>query len=206
MTRRSRTVARPCVLLLIATAVVGCGPAPVSAPRPSPTTTIGFTTPVPPYAGAPAVPDPLPSTVLAGDPCTTALTRDQVKQFLGIAATGRLDRGESRGPVCLWANPVTARTIGVAYATTPRQGLSAVYPSPGLGEGWVWRELTVAGFPAVATTLAPRWYCTVTVGLADDTAVGVSLVGRVGDYRDVCAATGQTAGLVVATVRQGAGR
>ncbi|UUV32251.1 DUF3558 domain-containing protein [Amycolatopsis roodepoortensis] len=206
MTRLARA-AGPSTLLVLATVVAGCGPAPVSPP-PSPTTTrtIGLTTRVPPYAGAPAVRDPLPGTVLSGHPCATALTPVQVKQILGIEASGSPDRNEPAGPTCLWENPATARTVRVVYATTHRQGLSAVYPSRSPEEGWVWREGTVGGFPSVVTTRDPQWYCTVTVGLADDAAVGVSLLGRVGDTRDVCAATGQAAELVVATLRKQVGR
>ncbi|WP_410585833.1 DUF3558 family protein [Amycolatopsis sp. lyj-108] len=208
MTRLARSAARPRVMLLVAAVVAGCGPAPVSSLPPSPTTTrtIGLTTQVPPYAGAPAVRDPLPLTVLSGHPCTTALTPAQVKQVLGIEATGKPDRTEPAGPTCLWENPVTARTVRVVFATTHRQGLSAVYPSPSPVEGWVWRELTVGRHPAVATTRDPQWYCTVTVGLADDAAVRVSLVGRVGDTHDLCTATGPVAELVVATLKKGAGR
>lgn len=206
MTLSSRLVIRPGVVLLMAVVVAGCGPVPVSPPLPPTTRTIGATTRVPPYAGAPGVRDPLPSTVVSGDPCTTALTPAQVKQVLGVEATGTLDRGESRGPACLWDTPVIGRVIRVAYATTYRQGLSAVYPSQSPDEGWVWRELNVAGFPAVATTSDPPTYCTVVVGLADDVAVEISLAGRPGDGGDVCSVTGQAAELVVATLRKRAGR
>ncbi|RSN60610.1 hypothetical protein DMH01_15025 [Amycolatopsis sp. WAC 04182] len=207
MTRLARSAAGPSTVLLIATVVAGCSPAPVSPP-PSPTTTrtIGLATRVPPYAGAPAVRDPLPFTVLSGHPCATALTPAQVKQILGIEATGKPDRNEPAGPTCLWENPVTARMVRVGYATTHRQGLSAIYPAPGPDEGRVWRELMVGGYPAVATAEDPEWYCTVMVGLADDAAVGVALIGRVGDTRDVCAATGQSADLVVTTLRKQVGR
>ncbi|WP_409496843.1 DUF3558 domain-containing protein [Amycolatopsis sp. cmx-11-12] len=208
MTGPARAAARSSVVLLIAAVVAGCGPAPVSPPLPSPTAprTLGLTTRVPPYAGAPAVRDPLPSTVLAGHPCALALTPTQVEQVLGGKAVGKPDRNESAGPACLWEIPATARTVMVVFATSHRQGLSEVYPSHSPDEGWVWRELTVGGFPAVAMTGDSPWYCTVTVGLADDAAVRVSLVGRVGDTHDVCTATGQAAELVVATLKKGAGR
>ncbi|MFI7121932.1 DUF3558 domain-containing protein [Amycolatopsis sp. NPDC049868] len=207
MTRLARSAGGLSVMLLFATVVAGCGPAPVSPP-PSPTTTrtIGPLSQVPPYAGAPAVRDPLPSAVLAGHPCATALTPPQVTQVLRIEAIGSPDRTEPAGPTCQWEDPVTARTVRVVYATTYRQGLSAVYPSRSAEEGGVWRELTVGGFPAVATTQDAQWYCTVTVGLADDAAVGVSLIGRVGDTRDVCAATGKAAELVVTSLRKQVGR
>lgn len=208
MSRLASRVAGPSTLMAIATVAAGCGPTLVSPPAQSPTTTrtIGLATRVPPYAGAPAVRDPLPATVLSGHPCAAALTPAQVTQVLGIEAFGKPDRTEPAGPTCRWENPVTARTVRVQYATTHRQGLSAVYPSPGPEEGWVWREGTVGGFPSVVTTRDPQWYCTVMVGLADDAAVGVSLIGRVGDARDVCAATGQAAELVVTSLRKQVGR
>ncbi|MFK0244475.1 DUF3558 domain-containing protein [Amycolatopsis azurea] len=193
----------------IAVILGGCGPQP-SPPLPSPTPatsrTIGAATLVPPYAGAPVVRDPLPVAVVAGDPCTTALTPDQVRRVLGVDVTGRLRPGEASGPTCWWENPVTARMIRVAFATKFRQGLSAVYPARGPETGWVWRELRVAGYPAVAMTRDPPWHCTVTAGLADDVAVEVSLVGRPEDGRDTCGAAGQTAELVVATLAKRAGR
>ncbi|OLZ51758.1 hypothetical protein BS329_15905 [Amycolatopsis coloradensis] len=187
----------------------GCGPYP-QPPVPSPTTTrtIGATTRVPPYAGAPAVRDPLPVTVVSGEPCTTALTPGQVRQVLGAEVMGKIDREESPGRTCLWENRSTGTIIRVAFATRHRQGLSAVYPARSPDEGWVWRELRVAGFPAVATTPEPDqpWYCTVVVGLADDVAVEVSMVTRTASSGDQCTLTGQTAELVVATLRKRAGR
>ncbi|WP_410659554.1 DUF3558 family protein [Amycolatopsis sp. lyj-112] len=203
----SSVVRRGAALGVAVLAVAGCGPYP-PGPLPSPTTTrtIGPTTQVLPYAGAPAVRDPLPVTVVSGDPCTTALTPEQVRHVLGAEVTGKRDRNESAGPACLWENPATARTILVAYATRHRQGLSAVYPSRPPEEGRVWRALEVEGFPAVADTRDPPWYCTVTVGLADDMAVEVSLVGRADDGGDVCVVTVRTAELVVGTLRKQAGR
>ncbi|WP_081736263.1 DUF3558 family protein [Amycolatopsis orientalis] len=197
--------------LLIATVVAGCSPAPVSPLPPSPTSTrtIGLTTRVPPYAGVPAVRDPLPVTAVSGSPCTTALTPGQVRQALGVETAGKVDRAESPGPTCLWENPVTGMITRGACATKHRHGLSAVYPSRSAGEGWMWREQRVAGFPAVATTSEQRSFCTVTIGLADDVAVEVSMAARDGDDvegGDMCTLTGQTAELVVPTVRTRADR
>ncbi|WP_167336186.1 DUF3558 domain-containing protein [Amycolatopsis alba] len=194
-------------LSAVAVMLGGCGPYP-SPPVPSPTTTrtIGATTLVPPYAGAPAVRDPLPFSVLSGDPCTTALAPAQVRQVLGAEVRGKIDRDESRGPACLWENPVTARVVRVAFATKYRQGLSAVYPSRPPGEERMWRELRVGGFPAVAARQERLSVCTVTGGLADDVAVGVSLVDDAVASGDLCAMTGQAAELVVATLRNRVGR
>ncbi|OXM50307.1 hypothetical protein CFP71_28155 [Amycolatopsis thailandensis] len=164
------------------------------------TRTIGATTQAPPYAGAPVVRAPLPVTVVAGDPCTTALTPGQVRQMLGVEVRGRLGPEETPGPTCWWGNPVTARMIRVAFGTKDRWGVSAAYPSPAPGRGWVWRELEVGGFPAVAATRDPAWQCTVIVGLADDVAVEVSRVGWPEDSQDVCLAAERAAGLVVATL------
>ncbi|WP_244199864.1 DUF3558 domain-containing protein [Amycolatopsis thailandensis] len=188
--------------------LTACTPGPADTPLPGPTATrtIGLTTTKPPYAGAPAVRDPLPATVVAGDPCTTALTPEQVKQVLDTGVTGKRDPGEWPGPTCLWENPVTARTIRVAYATKRRDGLSAVYPSTSPDEGGVWRELIVAGFPAVATTRDPQWHCTVTLGLADDVSAEVSLIGRTDNRGDWCKDAEKTAELVVRTLKDRAGR
>lgn len=208
MSRLASRVAGPSTLMAIATVAAGCGPTLVSpwrsrrrrpgrsGWRPGSRRTRAHR-----LCGTHCS-----TTVLSGHPCAAALTPAQVTQVLGIEAFGKPDRTEPAGPTCRWENPVTARTVRVQYATTHRQGLSAVYPSPGPEEGWVWREGTVGGFPSVVTTRDPQWYCTVMVGLADDAAVGVSLIGRVGDARDVCAATGQAAELVVTSLRKQVGR
>jgi hypothetical protein len=160
-----------------------------------------------PYAGAPKVANPLPASVLAGNPCDTALTPEQVKQAIGIQVAGRPGTTGGIGPTCSWFNENTLGKIFVGYVTEDHNGLSGVYENT-KPKNPVWRPLPdIQGFPAVAYSNNTDQNCMVTIGLADDMSVDVS--GFVGDSKrgkiDSCDLAAQMAGLVVTTLKKRAG-
>ncbi|MFK0246580.1 DUF3558 family protein [Amycolatopsis azurea] len=165
-----------------------------------------------PYAGAPKVTSPLPASVLAGDPCTDALTPSQTDVLLGSPVKVTPRNLPELGAVCAWSNLERGSRIDVTYDTTTHTGLSKLYQNTKPQSG-VWKPLTdVQGFPAVAHAGQPGQkppvdFCVVSVGLADDLAVDVSLFlgpakrGAV----DPCDVAGQAAGAVATTLKAKAG-
>ncbi|MFC3455277.1 DUF3558 domain-containing protein [Amycolatopsis speibonae] len=165
-----------------------------------------------PYAGAPKVTAPLPATVLSGKPCSDALTADQVKTLLGSPVDTEPGETPNFGPDCGWTNPERGSQVGVAYATIPRFGLSGVYQNT-KPKAAVWKPLAdIQGFPAVGHAgqtgqTPPADFCAVTVGIADDLAVDVSVsLGRakIGAI-EPCDAAVQAANAVVTTLKAKAG-
>ena len=160
-----------------------------------------------PYAGAPKVANPLPASVLSGDPCTDALTADQVKAALGSSVESKPDTLGGIGPFCSWHSTDTTSSaqITVAYDTTTHQGLSGPYQNA-KPQSKVWQETSVDGFPAVVH-VAERDHCQMFVGLADDTMidvagyVGLSKIGKV----DPCETTKKVVTAMVTTLKQKAG-
>ncbi|MBB3049264.1 hypothetical protein FHS23_000259 [Prauserella isguenensis] len=128
-----------------------------------------------PHSGAPAVTNPLPKSVLDGDPCSQALTDAQAKELLGDAVTSRDDDEPKLGPGCYWSNQETLASFGLNYDVQTGQGLSATYASTKPQRSF--EEIDpVGGFPAVQ-----YWekdddrVCSTVVGLADEYAVVMSL-------------------------------
>ncbi|WP_410666977.1 DUF3558 domain-containing protein [Amycolatopsis sp. cmx-4-68] len=162
-----------------------------------------------PYAGAPKVENPLPESVLSGDPCADALTPEQVKQAVGAVVEGKPDSSlaASVGLSCAWINHGTHGQIVVTYAGARKTGLSGVYENS-QPKNPVWRPLAdVHGFPGVAYSDNTDSDCTATVGLADDLSVDVSAVLSTAKEgkADSCDAAVQMAGLVVDTLKKRAG-
>lgn len=159
-----------------------------------------------PYAGAPKVSNPLPASVLDGDPCTEALTPDQVRQALGKSIAGERNDSQSLGPYCAWANLDTGARIAVGYTTKVHTGLSGVYANTKPKTN-TWKELApIGGYPAVAYDISGD-RCVITVGLADDVSIDVS--GSVRDSKigttDPCEPTAKAAGTVVENMKKKAG-
>jgi hypothetical protein len=178
---------------------------PTSATNQSPT---GKTLP---YAGAPQVTNPLPASVLSGDPCTDALTNDQVRTILGVAIAGKRDDSGALGPSCDWTNTDRGSSVGVTYDTTNHDGLSSIYQNT-KPQAVVWKELpSIQGLPAVAGVTpnsGPRdRFCDISIGITDESVVDVSIM--LGDSKagttDPCTVTEQVAGMVVGNLKQKAG-
>jgi hypothetical protein len=165
-----------------------------------------------PYAGAPKVPDPLPSSVLSGDPCKDALTPQQVATAIGVDVAGQREDLPQVGPACAWTNAETGGAVGVSYTVNTHVGLSGVYANT-QPKAALWRELpAIQGFPAVAHAgkkgdELPIGFCQASVGLADSFSIDVSL--NLGESKkhtqDACSLISQIADMTVSTLRAKAG-
>ena len=183
-------------------------------PTPAPSSTAGSgssgapTSSVPtlPFAGAPKVPNPLPASVLSGDPCRDALTPDQVAQALGKQVDGESHALQGIGQVCNWVNRDTTGQVTVTYYTEPHDGLSGDYQNVKPQEP-AWKELpAIGGFPAVVSAKHAS-SCQVSVGLADDLSisVAVALGSSKRGNADPCDVAPQVAALAVSTLKKKAG-
>jgi uncharacterized protein DUF3558 len=165
-----------------------------------------------PYAGAPKVKDPLPVSVLSGDPCADALTPEQVVAAVGMSVAGEREDLAQTGPACAWSNHGTGGAVGVSYTVNTHVGLSGVYANT-RPQSAVWRELpAIQGFPAVAHAGVkggeiPVGFCQASIGLADSISIDVSLtLGRSKrNTEDACSLIPQIADMTVTTLRAKAG-
>ena len=209
MTRRATPVL--CAVVLVTVLATACGHGGNSvSPLPANTTSAATTSAALPHSGAPKVEHPLPASVLSGAPCATALTSQQLTTILGIAPTGK-PGSDAVGTTCNWDNSDKNSHVTVSYDTLDHAGLSSVYENT-KPQAIVWKPLpAIQGFPAVAhvTTSGgdPSYFCQVTIGIADDLAVDVSIglgpakKGKV----DPCQVTAVAADMVVTNLRQKAG-
>ncbi|MGW7538867.1 DUF3558 domain-containing protein [Amycolatopsis sp. NPDC054798] len=207
MNRRS-----PARLLVAVGAVVtaaGCSGGDVPAPPASSTPSAAAASL--PYAGAPKVDRPLPSSVLSGDPCQNALTAGQLKEILGATDPPKSENLPATGPACRWDHPDSGAGLNVFYDIRTHQGLSSVYQNT-KPKTTTWRPLPpIQGFPAVAYSIYPGGgvddSCDVSVGIADDYTVDAALTlgqSKAGKA-DPCELTAKVAEMVVANLRQRAG-
>jgi hypothetical protein len=162
-----------------------------------------------PYGGAPKVDHPLPASVVSGDPCTDGLTTQQLNQVLGMVPQGK-PSSDGFGTTCDWGNIDAGSHATVSFDTKDHQGLSSVYQNT-KPLAVLWKPLpAIQGFPAVAHVTNggdPKGFCQITIGIADDLAVDVSIslsTAKVGKV-DACDVTGQVADMVVTNLRQKAG-
>ncbi|WP_370964868.1 DUF3558 domain-containing protein [Amycolatopsis sp. cg9] len=202
----------PRLVTLAATLVlcVGCGtPGHRTHLTPTATATQSPSPPGLPFAGAPTVTDPLPRSVLSGDPCTDALTPTQVVAALGAQITGKREDLAQVGPACGWFNPDTGGAVGVSYTLNIHTGLSAEYANT-QPKSALWKELPpIQGFPAIAhagtkATGIPIGFCQASIGLADDLSIDVSLTlgASKRDTADACGLVSQIADMAVTTLRE----
>jgi hypothetical protein len=156
-----------------------------------------------PFAGAPKVSNPLPASVLSGDPCADALTPQQVGDALGAQVHGEPHTVDQLGPSCEWFNRDTTGKITVLYVTRTHVGLSADYQNSKPGDS-SWRELPlIQGFPAVAHNKTAS-SCQVTVGLADDFSIDVTVALSLAKSgkSDPCEVAPRAADAVVSTLKK----
>ncbi|MCP2256311.1 Protein of unknown function (DUF3558) [Prauserella aidingensis] len=125
-----------------------------------------------PHSGAPEVTNPLPKTVLSGNPCD-ALAPEQIDAALGKAVAGERE-DLSSGPGCQWSRPEKFTSIGVEFSLGTGEGLSAHYANT-QPKSAIFREAApVGGFPAVEfKNSEDSRSCAIAVGIADEYSVMV---------------------------------
>ncbi|MGW9309870.1 DUF3558 domain-containing protein [Saccharomonospora azurea] len=177
---------------------------PMSQPVTSSSSGLGL-----PHSGAPAVADPLPESVLSGDPCD-ALTRQQVESALGSGTSeGQRRDLEQVGPRCDWSNKESMGGMSLGFVTAIREGLSVEYANVKPKKA-VFRETRpVSSFPAVAykDSESDR-ICTVVVGLADEYSISVTVTlsaEKEAEGVDSCVPAEQVAEMVVGNLKAKAG-
>jgi hypothetical protein len=164
-----------------------------------------------PFAGAPAVANPLTASVLSGDPCADAFTPAQAEDFLGAPLDKERTDLQELGPQCTWSNLSQGSQISVGYDVKTHAGLSGLYENTKSQVG-VWKPIAdIGGFPAVAHAgepgQTPKDLCVTSVGFANDLSVNVSVyVSREKQGTlDPCDASTDVANAVVTTLKAKAG-
>jgi hypothetical protein len=158
--------------------------------------TPGAATPAPsssaelPNSGAPKVDNPLPTKVLEGSPCDSALTEQQLTDYLGQPGAAK-PKDSELGPMCDWASTSgSGAGILVAFETKTGQGLSLTYKvEKPKASRWVDDLAPVQGYPAVGYVdvgASGQRSCVIVVGVADDLAYSVSLVLGSDSGKDAC--------------------
>jgi hypothetical protein len=167
------TVAAGAMLL---TACTGDHKTPGTA-SPAPTSVAGV-----PNSGAPKVENPLPANVLDGSPCDSALTADQVTQYLGEVSAPK-SSDEVLGPSCDWTSASgSGAGILVGYDTKTGQGISLAYKNEKpKADRWADDLGPVQGYPAVGyveqgVDPGNKRDCVVVVGVSDELAYSISLI------------------------------
>nr|WP_098515179.1 DUF3558 domain-containing protein [Amycolatopsis sulphurea] len=162
-----------------------------------------------PHSGAPRVSNPLPASVIGGDPCQS-MTADQLKDALGQIQRTKPGTNSGVGPGCTWSNLDTDANLDVSFDSGNNSGLSGWYENT-KPQAVVWKELTVQGFPAVAHVTPsggdPKDFCQISVGINDRQTVDVTI--GLSDSKkgntDPCQVTVRAADVVVANLKRNAG-
>lgn len=159
-----------------------------------------------PHSGAPSVQDPLPESVLSGDPCE-AFTREQIEEALGDDAPQGTPEDIPTGPTCRWQDSESGAGVKVFFGRVVGQGLSSYYQNT-RPQSATWREMSsVQGFPGVAfQTVGNDRTCEVVVGLADEYTVAVTSSPSSGADIGPCDLSQKLAEVVVQNLKQKAGR
>jgi hypothetical protein len=160
-----------------------------------------------PYAGAPAVENPLDTTRFQQDPCQS-LTAAQAKE-LNVNWPGE-PREAALGNACEFRGRSDRRAlVEVAFLDKNPRGLSAVYKANEDGKWAFFEELgLIEGHPAAAYGRLDQrdtGGCAVDVGASDEIAFEISMqlsTANVGK-KDPCETAAMVVGMVVATMKAG---
>lgn len=158
-----------------------------------------------PYAGAPAVDNPLDTSRYQEDPCQ-ALTEGQAQEF-NLNYPGELQDG-GLGNECRFQGRTDARArVFVASLDKYPYGLSATYKANEDGKYSVFEVLPpIEGYPAVVRAGVddrPNGGCTVDIGTSDEISfsVGVLLAQQFVGTMDPCESVVLVAGEVLRTMK-----
>lgn len=201
-------------VMTVAVAAAGCTSTSEGTPSPAPgdhTTSSQATDPTDPdatelpYAGAPAVTDPMDTERFQQDPCL-ALAADQVGT-LKLQAPGALRDG-GLGKACEFRGETDSRVlVEIASLDKNPYGVSAVYQAEKDGDLAFLEPLDpIDGYPAVAYDAVDQREtggCSVVLGASDEIAFEVVLqlsAGNVGK-KEPCETAAVVAGMVVQTMK-----
>jgi hypothetical protein len=189
--------------VLVLSACTGNRTTPTTSSTPPASTSSAATVP---HSGAPKVESPLPAKVLDGTPCDSALSSEQLKQFLG-ETTAPKTSDDTLGTTCSWSSASgSGAGFAIAYQTKSAQGISLAYQNV-QPKAARWQVLdAVQGYPAVAySDFDDKRHCVVVVGISDELAFSVSLT--IGDSasaqgKDACTLAPRMADAVMTNVKQ----
>lgn len=158
-----------------------------------------------PYAGAPAVDNPLDTTRYQQDPCL-ALTASQAQEF-NLGYPGEAQDG-ALGNACRFGGLTDARArVYIAFHDEYPFGLSAAYQANEDGKLDVFEELSpIEEYPAVVragTDDRPNGGCTIDIGTSDEITfeVSVLLAQEFVGVKDPCESAVLVAGEVLRTMK-----
>ncbi|WP_329057751.1 DUF3558 domain-containing protein [Amycolatopsis sp. NBC_01480] len=179
----------------------------IATPAPSSLAPVNLT---PPYAGAPKVENPLPDSVISGDPCQDALTAEQVKTDVGSGITGKRDSLAGVGATCEWSDLQSGALLKIYFTTKTKLGISQYYDQTQKVAKRFEILQPIQGFPAVAYDTAAAGpesaFCQVAVGISDTADFEVGLSRSDSSKADPCKIAAEIAGDVATTLKQKAGR
>ncbi len=209
----------PALLLALLCAVLTAACTTTSQGEPGPATTVRDTTGSPPSSGsadpdgddlptdgAPAVRDPLDTTLFQQDPCR-ALTPAQ-SQELNVGSAGE-PHDSTLGKGCEWFNSQTRGEADVTFLDRDPRGLSALYLANKKGKWAYFDELApIEGYPAIIRDIVDdrdKGVCKVIVGVSDEVAFEtiVQLSRANVRKKDPCEVAAQVAGMALRTMKQG---
>ncbi|HEV7652128.1 MAG TPA: DUF3558 domain-containing protein [Actinophytocola sp.] len=160
-----------------------------------------------PYAGAPAVDNPLDTAEFQQDPCQTFTAAQAAELKLG---TSGKPVDAPLGNACEWSNDQSRGYAQIRFKDKNPVGLSGEYQADQDDKFAYFDELDpIEGFPAVADDLTDRrqrGLCTVVVGVADDVtfATVVQLSQANIGQKDPCETAVDVAGMALQTMKAGA--
>lgn len=182
-----------------AVVVAGCG----GSSESEETTLSGPPTPTSqslPYAGAPAVAQPLDTKSIDNDPCAVA-TDAQIVAIAGFALKSRSVDGQPKAQYCYWSLVDGHGSLSGGTLVVDDQGLSSAYEQHAAGKMRQFEVVApIDGYPAVAATRVPReGYCPLRVGLRDDLTylASASLDYRHPAFKDPCSVARKVAELAI---------
>lgn len=206
---------RPLTLLLGLALLTSCTTTSEGAPRPTPTNDTTSESPSGsdepdgdelPFAGAPAVDDPLDTTRYQQDPCL-GLTTAQTEE-LNVNSPGE-PRDAALGNACTWGGKEDRRAlVELAFLDEYPFGLSAAYQANEEGKYDFFEELPpIEGYPAVAlagTDDRQNGGCGVDVGVSDEIAFNLVIrlsTANVGEL-DPCETAAMVAEMALRTMKE----
>ena len=165
---------------------------PESRPAPSPSN------------AAPTIAQPLPASLIQGDPCTVLTPAQIGTLFTGTPTRTPVATDSGVAKYCSWGDDARGSLIAIQLVYAWKHGLADVYAKRGQG---FFKELApVQGYPVVAygpSDERARGMCSVAIGIADnaafeaDATVGRSAVGK----GDPCDDARKVADLAVTTLK-----